>query len=117
MQVLKQQFQVPFSYQVIFTKHLFDLSNKTLCDFISNFGQSDFRKRILFVIDKGVADAHPTLTNSIVTYFETNNVADLAPELLVLPGGEGCKNDPRFYEEVVRCDREGRRTKGPIERP
>ena len=103
MQVLQQQFQVPFQYQVIFTKHLFEPSNKTLCDFISNFGQSNFRKRILFVIDKGVADAHPSLTSSIVSYFESNNVADLAPELLVLPGGEVCKNDPRFYEEVVRA--------------
>jgi 3-dehydroquinate synthase len=103
MQVLQQQFQVPFSYQVIFTKHLFDANNKTLCDFISNFGQSNFRKRILFVIDKGVADALPSLTASIIAYFESNAVADLAPEILVLPGGEVCKNDPRFYEEVVRA--------------
>ncbi|MFM6936710.1 MAG: 3-dehydroquinate synthase, partial [Aquirufa sp.] len=103
MQVLQQQFQVPFSYQVIFTKHLFDASNKTLCDFIAYFGQSNFRKRILFVIDKGVADAHPSLTSNIVSYFESNDVADLAPEILVLPGGEVCKNDPRFYEEVVRA--------------
>ena len=103
MHVLQQQFQVPFSYQVIFTKHLFDSGNKTLCDYISNFGQSNFRKRILFVIDKGVADANPSLTSSIISYFEANQVADLAPELLVLPGGEVCKNDPRFYEEVVRA--------------
>ncbi|MEY4525956.1 MAG: hypothetical protein RIR57_1326, partial [Bacteroidota bacterium] len=62
-----------------------------------------FRKKILFVIDKGVTDIQPNLTAEIVAYFQTHSPADLAPEILVLPGGEVCKNDPRFYEEVIRA--------------
>ena len=103
MQSLKQSFQVPFQYEVLFTKGLFDNKNTLFRDFISNFGRADFRKRILFVVDKGVADAHSDLTAEIVSYFKTYPIADLAPEILVLPGGEICKNDPRFYEEVVRA--------------
>jgi len=72
-------------------------------DFIRYFGNPEFQKRILFVIDKGVADAHPNLTNTIITYFDYHSVAKLSTEILVLPGGEMCKNDPRFYEEVVRA--------------
>ena len=103
MQQLHQTFQVPFSFQIIFTKHLFHAENDTLANFIATFGQSDFKKRILFVIDKGVADAHEELTKDIIQYFDTYPIAQLSPEILVLPGGEDCKNDPRFYEEVVRA--------------
>lgn len=103
MQSLKQRFQVPFQYEVFFTKGLFQDKNPLFKEFISDFGRADFRKRILFVVDKGVTDAHEGLTAEIVSYFKTNPVADLAPEILVLPGGEICKNDPRYYEEVVRA--------------
>jgi 3-dehydroquinate synthase len=103
MQSLKQSFQVPFQYEVFFTKGLFHYENSLFKDFINHFGRADFRKRILFVIDKGVADAHVHLTSKIVDYFKKYPIADLAPEILVLPGGEICKNDPRYYEEVVRA--------------
>ncbi len=103
MQSLQQSFQVPFRYEVFFTQNLFEPSNSMFGDFIRHFGNPAFRKRILFVIDKGVADAHPSLTSHIIQYFSDGQIADLSPEILVLPGGEICKNDPRFYEEVVRA--------------
>ena len=103
MQSLKQHFQVPYSYEVFFTEHLFTVENRVFADFIENYGNPSFRQKILFVLDKGVTDIHPNLTSDIVTYFKTHSPADLAPEILVLPGGEICKNDPRFYEEVIRA--------------
>jgi 3-dehydroquinate synthase len=103
MQSLKQNFQVPFQYEVFFTKDLFHSGNTLFQNFIENFGRKDFRKRVLFVIDKGVADAHENLSAEIIQYFSAYPIADLATEILVLPGGETCKNDPRFYEEVVRA--------------
>ena len=103
MQSLKQHFQVPYSYEVFFTEHLFAAENRVFADFIQNYGNPTFRKKILFVIDKGVTDIQPNLTAEIVAYFQTHSPADLAPEILVLPGGEVCKNDPRFYEEVIRA--------------
>ncbi|MFZ9144516.1 MAG: 3-dehydroquinate synthase [Aquirufa sp.] len=103
MQSLKQHFQVPYSYEVFFTERLFAAENRVFADFIQNYGNPSFRKKILFVIDKGVTDIQPNLTAEIVAYFQTHSPADLAPEILVLPGGEVCKNDPRFYEEVIRA--------------
>ncbi len=103
MQSLKQHFQVPYSYEVFFTERLFAAENRVIADFIQNYGNPTFRKKILFVIDKGVTDIQPNLTAEIVAYFQTHSPADIAPEILVLPGGEVCKNDPRFYEEVIRA--------------
>jgi 3-dehydroquinate synthase len=103
MQSLKQHFQVPYSYEVFFTERLFAAENHVFADFIQNYGNPTFRKKILFVIDKGVTDIQPNLTAEIVAYFQRHSPADLAPEILVLPGGEVCKNDPRFYEEVIRA--------------
>jgi 3-dehydroquinate synthase len=103
MQSLKQYFQVPYSYEVFFTERLFAPENSVFADFVQSFGNPSFRKKILFVVDKGVTDIHPHLTAAIVSYFQQNSPADLAPEILVLPGGEVCKNDPRFYEEVIRA--------------
>ncbi|MEY2761692.1 MAG: hypothetical protein RLZZ96_1592 [Bacteroidota bacterium] len=103
MQSLKQHFQVPYSYEVFFTERLFAAKNRIFADFIQNYGNPSFRKKILFVIDKGVSDIQPRLTAEIVAYFQTHSPADLAHEILVLPGGEACKNDPRFYEEVIRA--------------
>ena len=70
MQSLKQTFQVPFQYEVFFTKSLFDPANTMFADFIRHFGNPEFQKRILFVVDKGVADAHPNLTNTLINYFD-----------------------------------------------
>jgi 3-dehydroquinate synthase len=84
-------------------ERLFAAENRVFADFIQNYGNPTFRKKILFVIDKGVTDIQTKLTAEIVAYFQTHSTADLAPEILVLPGGEVCKNDPRFYEEVIRA--------------
>jgi 3-dehydroquinate synthase len=103
MQSLKQHFQVPYSYEVFFTERLFAPENRVFADFVQNFGNPSFRKKILFVLDKGITDIQTDLTAEIVHYFQKHSPADLAPEILVLPGGEVCKNDPRFYEEVIRA--------------
>ncbi len=103
MQSLKQHFQVPYSYEVFFTERLFAPENRVFADFVQNFGNPSFRKKILFVLDKGITDIQTELTAEIVRYFQAHSPADLAPEILVLPGGEVCKNDPRFYEEVIRA--------------
>ncbi len=103
MQSLKQHFQVPYSYEVFFTERLFVPENRVFADFVQNFGNPSFRKKILFVLDKGITDIQTDLTAEIVNYFQQHSPTDLAPEILVLPGGEVCKNDPRFYEEVIRA--------------
>jgi len=98
-----QEFSVPYRYEVFFTENLFVKNNTVFKDFIESFGHPDYRKKVLFVIDKQVSISHAFLTSQIVEYFSSEHFADLMPELLVLPGGEPCKNDPRYYEEVIRA--------------
>ncbi len=102
-QSIIQEFSVPYRYEVFFTEDLFAKHNGTFKKFIENFGNQDYRKKVLFVIDEFVSRAHAQLTEKIVQYFSGEHFAELMPEILVMPGGEACKNDPRYYEEVVRA--------------
>jgi len=100
---LTQEFSVPYKYEVFFTENLFEKENTLFKDFIVNFGNKDYQKKVLFVVDEFVAKSHKNLTSQIVAYFNHENFAELMPEILVLEGGENCKNDPRYYEEVIRA--------------
>lgn len=103
MSSIKQSFQVQFSYNILFTKNLFAIENQLFADFLKNFGNPDFRKKILFIVDEGVAGTHPNLQDSIKAYFKQIDIIDLAPEILVLPGGEIVKNQPEYFEKTLQA--------------
>ena len=86
MTILHQNFQVQFSYNIIFTENLFSPENNTLLDFLQQYGNTNFRKKILFLIDEGVAMAHPHLLEQIQQYFAPQNAIELAEEILSLAG-------------------------------
>lgn len=65
MKQIQQSFQVPFSYNIIFTENLFSLENQTFINFLKNYGNNNFRKKILFLIDAGVAENHTYLPETI----------------------------------------------------
>lgn len=102
MTILHQNFQVQFSYNIIFTKKLFSPENTTLLDFLQQYGNTDFRKKILFLIDAGVAVAHPHLSEQIKQYFAPQNAIELSPEILILAGGEQVKNDPNYLSQTLQ---------------
>lgn len=102
-QSIIQEFSVPYRYEVFFTENLFGKGNSIFKDFIEGFGLKDYKKKILFVVDESVSKAHEQLIPQIVQYFSNEEFAQLMPEILVLAGGEPCKNDPRYYEEVIRA--------------
>lgn len=100
MSHLKQSFSVKFEYNVYFTSSLFDTSNNTLSDFFKS-RRSDALKKIYFVIDQGVADAHPELATNIKTFFARQTDVQLIDEILVVPGGEASKNDTSLFDQIV----------------
>ena len=109
MTQLQQDFSVRFQYTVFFTEQLFAPTNLLLSDFFAQSAREETQKKLLFVLDAGVVDAHPHLLAAIRTYFvpEANGVS-LIPDLLIIPGGEGAKNDPAFVEQIVDAiDRHG----------
>lgn len=101
MNLIKQAFQVPYSFNIVFTKDLFSTDNQEFTNFIANFGDSRFHKKILFLIDEGVAENHPLLIQSIRAYFSNNTNITLVNEILVMPGGEFVKNDTTYLDQTL----------------
>ncbi|RYC68778.1 3-dehydroquinate synthase [Spirosoma sordidisoli] len=102
MDHLHQSFAVRFSYTVFFTERLFDIANPLFADYFSQPTVSETPKKLLFVLDSGVVEAHPTLLSAIRQYVDRPGMpVALVPDLLVIPGGEAAKNDPALVERIV----------------
>lgn len=99
---LQQSFQVRFEYKVCFTEHLFAPENSAFRDFLWG-QQSETTRKLLFVLDKGVTDAHPQLQQQIRSYAGSLPGFALVPEMLILEGGEGAKNDIALFDRIVEA--------------
>ncbi|CAN5916462.1 hypothetical protein BH24BAC1_BH24BAC1_33500 [soil metagenome] len=103
MRKILQSFQIQFQYGVYFTKGIFDPANPLLRELLRQ-GQDTAKTKLLFVVDQGVADAHPALLNSIEAYTAHPASGLLSvTEPLVLPGGEEAKNNPHLLEELLQA--------------
>lgn len=102
MSYLQQSFSVRFEYKVYFTSALFNTENTTLTDFFKG-RPSDALKKIYFVIDQGVADAHPELISNIRQFFASQNEVQLISDILIVPGGEASKNDTGLFDQIVEA--------------
>lgn len=102
MDYLQQSFAVRFEYKVYFTEHLFSAENVAFRDFL-NAQKGNTARKLLFVIDKGVVETHPDLQEQIRTYLEALEGYVLVPEMLVLEGGEGAKNNPQLFDQLVEA--------------
>jgi 3-dehydroquinate synthase len=102
MEYIQQSFSVRFEYKVYFTTHLFDKSNNALRDFLHT-QKTDTPKKLLFVVDEGVAQHHPYLQESIDDYFKDEPAYSLAGKLLLINGGEEAKNDEGLLQQIVKA--------------
>ena len=103
MEHLQQNFSVKYSYNVFFTSALFAKDNPLLNDFLTNAATSGALRKILFVVDQGVADAHEHLCSDISSYFQAHTAVHLVPEILLIPGGEYVKNDERYFDMILEA--------------
>ncbi|CAH0994481.1 3-dehydroquinate synthase [Emticicia aquatica] len=101
MNIIQQSFQVPYSFNIVFTKNLFSPDNQEFSNFLANFGDTRFQKKILFLIDAGVAEKHPSLIHTIQLYFNENTQISLVDKILVMPGGELVKNDTTYLDQTL----------------
>jgi 3-dehydroquinate synthase len=102
MSYLQQSFSVKFEYKVYFTSSLFGIQNTTLSDFFKS-RPSNALKKIYFVIDQGVAYAHPQLIDSIKIFFASQTDVKLVEDILIVPGGEASKNDTALFDQIVEA--------------
>lgn len=100
---IQQQFQITFKYTVHFTEGLFNPDNTLLRDVIARDSNEELRK-VFFVIDDHVAEALPNLLQDIQFYTTRHkDVLQLVGAPLLVPGGEKCKNDPAYAQQVVQA--------------
>ncbi len=103
MNTIQQNFQVHFSYNIQFTENMFHPENRLFLDFVTNYGHPTFRKKILFIIDEGVAIHHPDLQEKIGLYFGQQTEVQLVSPLVIIPGGEQVKNDVAHFDQVLEA--------------
>ncbi|MDT0648093.1 3-dehydroquinate synthase [Zunongwangia sp. F260] len=100
MKTIQQTFSVPFEYTVHFSNYIFDKSNPIFAQIVRNHR----RPKIFFVIDEGVAVAHPSIFEQIRTYAEAYaKDFTLCADPLVVPGGEEVKNDRLYVEQILEA--------------
>lgn len=100
MDFLQQSFQVKFEYKVFFTEHLFNPDNALFIDFFRKERKAEIPPKILFVIDENVSKGHPSLWKDIQNYCSKFTEISLIPQAIFLPGGEGVKNDERWFYQL-----------------
>jgi 3-dehydroquinate synthase len=101
MDFIRQSFSVNFQYNVCFTENLFSGSNPAFSDFLRQKYQAEVKQKILFIIDQGIIDCHPSLTQQIDNYFSVHEHVQLVPEKVIIPGGEVVKNDEGYFKKIV----------------
>jgi 3-dehydroquinate synthase len=97
-----QRFAVEYDYPVVFTRHAFDPVNLHLLDVLRR-REPGKRHRVAVFVDGGVVQALPHLAGQIQAYFAAHGESiDLVGDIVVLKGGEECKNDPDFISSLLK---------------
>jgi len=102
MEHLHQSFTIQFNYNIFFTTAIFDTGNSLFDDYLSSIPSASQRK-ILFVIDTGVADAYPGIQQHIKGYFTQHTTVQLVTDIILVPGGEEAKNNETYFNQVVEA--------------
>lgn len=104
--MLEREFSVKYVQRVLFTRDVFDVANSTLRDLLASAKGEDAHVKIkaLAFIDSHVASAHPQLTESLTAYAAANaDIFTLAGPAVIIPGGEGCKNDFAYVQQCWKA--------------
>ncbi|MCB1170270.1 MAG: 3-dehydroquinate synthase [Leptospiraceae bacterium] len=101
---LQPSYQLHHSYDVIFTRKVFDAANPVLVDSLLGAGEGQGKPSgLFFVLDRNLLQARPSLLHDMESYCEAHNGISLSGPPLVLPGGEECKNDPLCLQQIYRA--------------
>ncbi|MCI0920910.1 3-dehydroquinate synthase [Sphingobacterium rhinopitheci] len=99
---LIQNFAITYSYPIVFTEKLFQLTNTELKDFLYEHRNLYFKQKVLLVVDDAVWKTHPYLSHDIQTYFDAIDCVQLAKAPLIIAGGERCKNDTQVLDSIIK---------------
>ncbi len=102
--MIQRSIPIAYSHRVAFTHGAFDAKNHTLRDLVAEGCALDGAAKVLVLLDAGVAEADPRLAGRIQQYFAAHaDTLNLVADPLLLPGGEGCKNDWPLVERIWKA--------------
>lgn len=97
---IEQSIQVPYTYPVLFTRDVFHPDNEILAEVCARDGAGRVRK-VLVILDAGVAEAYPELVPAIEGWFATRtDRLELTRPPMLVPGGEAIKNEPSVVDAI-----------------
>ncbi|ADI14989.1 3-dehydroquinate synthase [Truepera radiovictrix] len=99
---ITQEIAVTFRYPVHFTRGLFRPENPLLAQTLARADEAG-PKKVLAVVDEGVARHHPELTRHLSAYLAAHPGLELVAAPLVVPGGEAVKNSPETVHALQRA--------------
>lgn len=98
--MLEKKIRLEHSHRILFTREVFAPANMTIRDLLM-LDRPTKVPRVLVFADEHVMAANPGLADAVRGYARAHaEVIDLAGDLVVLPGGEPCKND---FGLVQKC--------------
>src|SRR6056297_485800 len=98
---IKQSFSVHYQYQLLFTQGVFTIDNPIFSDTVANYKPNE-RVKLFFVIDAGLAKAHPDILMQIEAYCTAHQKQLKHTQSIVLDGGEQSKNSTEAIEAVLK---------------
>src|SRR5262249_46078162 len=100
MDSIERTIHVSWQHRVLFTDHVFDPANATLCDTLIS-SQPQHPARVMVVLDDVLVAAQPALLETIPTYFAFfSKGLHLVDPPLVQEGGEQAKNSWESVSEL-----------------
>ncbi len=103
MDVIRQKVHVDFEYPVYFTTGVVTPSNLLLRDVVARSADRS-PSQLVVVLDQGVLECHPRMPEQIADYAHRHRtVLSLSAPVVVVPGGEAVKNDPRHVDDIHRA--------------
>lgn len=98
--MLEKKIRLEYTHRILFTREVFAPGNVMIRDLLL-LDQPHKVPRVLVFADDQVMAANPRLAKDIRQYARAHaEVIDLAGEVVVIPGGEPCKND---FALVQQC--------------
>ena len=97
---IRNDFGVPFTHRLLFDRAVLDPENSLLDTVFECRNDGAPRSGMIAVVDQGLANAQPDLQAAITKRFSDPSLPELR-EVLLVPGGEACKNDPTVIDRIL----------------
>lgn len=105
--MLEKKIRLEYAHRILFTRDVFAPANTTIRDLLL-LDHPNKVPRVLIFADEQVMAANPDLSANIHTYARTHaEVLDLAGDVVILPGGEPCKNDFSLVQQCWKSIHDG----------